>query len=203
MEEEQNVEEIEENFYEVSGMLIDEENILLNPDEIENFSINNIKKVQIKQVLKIKYTLCDEILLNLLKDYFKVESISQNTYKICSQITLYLHKNNDTVLEWYSNGYSDFLANSIAMIITQLELAPDTNVFYHYSNNDSICSYKKDRLINYLKSKYSQVDIGTDSLKVWDNGENAIIKFKELEIYSENEKIRQKLHLDIELFKEL
>ena len=203
LEEEQNVEEIEENFYEVSGMLIDEENILLNPDEIENFSINNIKKVQIKQVLKIKYTLCDEILLNLLKDYFKIESISQNTYKICSQITLYLHKNNDTVLEWYSNGYSDFLANSIAMIITQLELAPDTNVFYHYSNNDSICSYKKDRLINYLKSKYSQVDIATDSLKVWDNGENAIIKFKELEIYSENENIRQKLHLDIELFKEL
>ena len=61
-------------------MLIDEENILLNSDEIEKFSINNIKSFKIKQILKAKYTLCDEILLNILKDYFSLESVSQKIY---------------------------------------------------------------------------------------------------------------------------
>jgi hypothetical protein len=201
--------ETEENFFEVAGVLIDEENILLNSDEIEKFSVNNIKTFPIKQILKIKYTLCDEILLNILQDYFNFESLGQNKYLICSQILIYLHKDNDIVLEWDSNGYSDFLANSIAMIITQLQMAPNENIFHHYSNDDSICSYKKQRLITYLESKYSKIDLSSEYLKVYDwdwnerNDETAIIEFKGLKINCNSEKLKQKLIYEIEQFKEL
>lgn len=196
-------EEIEENFVEVAGVLIDEENILLNSDEIENFS-TNIKTSKLRQILKIKYSLCDEILLNIFKDYFQIIQIEPNVYEICSQIRLKINKESDIVLEWYSNGYSDFLANSISMIITQLEKAPNINVFHHYSNNDVLCSYKKERLINYLSAKYNKVIINSDFLEIFDwSNEKAIVKFKEYEINCENQKLKEKLKKDLELFKEL
>ena len=196
-------EEVEENFVEVAGVLIDEENILLNSDEIENFS-TNIKTSKLRQILKIKYSLCDEILLNIFKDYFQIIQIEPNIYEICSQIKLKINKESDIVLEWYSNGYSDFLANSISMIITQLEKAPNINVFHHYSNNDVLCSYKKERLINYLSAKYNKVIINSDFLEIFDwSNEKAIVKFKEYEINCENQKLKEKLKKDLELFKEL
>ena len=195
--------ETEENFFEVAGVLIDEENILLSSDEIEKFSVNNIKTFQIKQKLKIKYTLCDEILKNILTDYFKLEFIDQNKCLICSQIILYLQKDY-IILEWDSNGYSDFLANSIAMIITQLQMAPNENIFHHYSNDDSICSYKKERLITFLESKYPKIELSSEYLKVYDwNKETGIVEYKGLQINCGNEKLRQKLFSDIEQFKEL
>ena len=204
LEDKKNVEEIEENFFEVAGVLIDEENILLNSEEIEKFSINNIKAIQIKQILKVKYTLCDEILLKILKDYFNLVTLSPNIFQINSQIKLIINKGQDIVLEWHSNGYSDFLANSIAMIITQLETAPNAEIFYHYSNNDKLCDYKKDRLINYLKSKYQQVEVNSDNLKIIDwMGASAIISIKEMEITCESQELSQKIKLDIEQFKEL
>ena len=197
-------EEIEENFVEVAGILIDEENILLNSDEIEDFSLYGIKTSKLKQILKIKYTLCDEILLNIFKDYFQIEQIAPNYFEICSRIKLKINKDNDIVLEWYSNGYSDFLANSISMIISQLETAPNINIFHHYSNNDSICSYKKERLINYLNTKYNKINVNTEFLEIFDwKNEKAIVKFKGYEIESGNEKLKEKLQKDIELFKEL
>ncbi len=115
-----------------------------------------------------------------------------------------LHKDKDIVLEWYSNGYSDFLANSIAMIITQLETAPNANIFYHYSNNDKLCDYKKERFINYLKSKYQQVEVYSNNIKITDwKGESAMITSQGVEIMSESVEISQKIKLDIEQFKEL
>ena len=69
------------------------------------------------------------------------------------------------------------------MIITQLQMAPNENIFHHYSNDDSICSYKKQRLITYLESKYSKIDLSSEYLKVYDwdwnerNDETAIIEF--------------------------
>ena len=107
-------------------------------------------------------------------------------------------------MEWYSNGYSDFLANSIAMIISQLETAPNTNIFYHYSNNDSLCSYKKERLINYFKSKYKIVEVNSDNLKIIDWSDNsATIELKSLEVICDIDNFKQKINNDIELFKEL
>ena len=85
--------EIDENFVEVAGVLIDEENILLNSEEIENFSMYTIKKAKLKQILKVKFTLCDEILLNIFKDYFQFKQIGFNEYLICDQINLKIHKN--------------------------------------------------------------------------------------------------------------
>ena len=203
-QEKNNEEEIEENFIEVSGLLIDEQNILLNSDEMENFNLYGIKTSKLKQILKIKYTLCDEILLNIFKDYFQLNHISSNIYEISSEIKLTINKESDIVLEWNSNGYSDFLANSIAMIITQLETAPNINVFHHYSNNDSLCFYKKEKLKNYLNTKYHKVIINSEYLEVLDwTDEKATIKFKNYEINCENEKLKEKLMKDIELFKEL
>ena len=90
------------------------------------------------------------------------------------------------------------------MIITQLETAPNANIFYHYSNNDSLCSYKKERLINYLNSKYPKVEINTEFLKIFDwNGEFGIVKFKGFEINCQNENLKQNIIADIEQFKEL
>ena len=169
---------------------------------MENFSGINTSKL--KQILKIKYTLCDEILLNIFKDYFQLNHISSNIYEISSEIKLTINKESDIVLEWNSNGYSDFLANSIAMIITQLETAPNINVFHHYSNNDSLCFYKKEKLKNYLNTKYHKVIINSEYLEVLDwTDEKATIKFKNYEINCENEKLKEKLMKDIELFKEL
>ena len=212
--------ESEENFFEVAGILIDEENILVNADEIEKFSNSNIKEFKLKQILKIKYKLCPEILLKILKDYFIVDEISPTIYKICSQIQLYFHKDNDIVLEWDSNGYSDFLANSIATIISQLENTPNINIFHHYSDDDNLCSYKKERLINYLKSKYNKVEEGKDCLiindimyekkvkkELEDQGKySAIIyfdKFNKFEVRCENEALKEQLYSDLEQFKEL
>ena len=198
------VEKIEENFVEVAGVLIDEEKILINSEEIEKLSTNNIKMIKLKQILKVKFTLCNEILINILKDYFNLLQIDPNTFEICSQVKCYIHKESDIVLEWYSNGYSDFLANSIAMIISQLETAPNTNIFYHYSNNDSLCSYKKERLINYFKSKYKIVEVNSDNLKIIDWSDNsATIELKSLEVICDIDNFKQKINNDIELFKEL
>ena len=203
-EEKNEVEEIEDNFVEVAGILVDEENILLNSDDLENFSSYGIKTSKFKQILKIKYTLCDEILLNIFQDYFEIKKLEQNVYQICSQIKLIINKDSDIVLEWYSNGYSDFLANSISMIITQLEKSPNINVFHHYSSNDLLCPYKKEKLINYLIPKYQKVTLNSDSLDILDwTNEKAIIKFKDYEINSENEKLKEKLVKDIEFFKAL
>ncbi len=198
------VEKIEENFVEVAGVLIDEEKILINSDEIEKLSTNNIKMIKLKQILKVKFTLCNEILLNILKDFFNLLQIDSNTFEICSQVKCYIHKDSDIILEWYSNGYSDFLANSIAMIISQLETAPNSNIFYHYSNNDSLCSYKKERLINYFKSKYKIVEVNSDNLKIIDWSDNsAVIELKGLKIICDTDNFKQKVNNDIKLFKEL
>ena len=203
-EKKNNEEELEENFVEVAGVLIDEENILLNSDEIENFSSNGIKTSKLRQILKINYTLCDEILLNIFKDYFQIIRISSNVYEICSQIKITINKESDIVLEWYSNGYSDFLANSISMIITQLMTAPSIDVFHHYSNSDILCSYKKERLRNYLNTKYNKVLLNSEFLEVYDwTNEKGIVKFNEYEIECENERLKEKLKKDIEFFKEL
>ena len=197
------VEKIEENFVEVAGILIDEENILINSEEIEIFSTNNINMVKLKQILKVKYSICNEILLNVLKDYFNLKQIDQNTFEICSQVKCYMHKDSDIVLEWYSNGYSDFLANSIAMIITQLETAPNANIFLHYSNDESLCSFKKERLINYFNSKYKKVELNSDSITIYDWSDNsAVINFKGFEVSCQNENFKQKIKSDIEQFKE-
>ena len=196
--------EVEENFVEVAGVLIDEENILLNSEELENLSMYSIKKSKLKQILKVKYTLCDEILLNIFKDYFEFNEIGPNEYLISNQINLKIHKDSDILLEWNSNGYSDFLVNSIAMIITQVENAPNLGIFHHYSTNDKICSYKKERLINYLNTRYKNVLIYIDYLEVYNwMDEKAIVKFEGFEINSEDDKLKEKLEKDLELFKVL
>ena len=89
------------------------------------------------------------------------------------------------------------------MIITQLETAPNANIFYHYSNDNSLCSYKNSRLINYLNSKYPKIEINSEFLKIidWD-GEFGLVYFKGLKIDCKTEKLKQKLNADIDQFKE-
>jgi hypothetical protein len=60
---------IENNYIKVSGILINESNVFLERGEISKFC--EVQPMKLKQILKIKYTLCFQILYNILKDYFK------------------------------------------------------------------------------------------------------------------------------------
>ena len=118
---------------------------------------------------------------------------------------MYVQKEN-IVLEWYSNGFNDFLANSLAMTINQLETSPNNNVFNHYKNNDELCEYKKEKLITYLKTKYTSVEENNDkkSVVVKDGNDICeIINFFHKDIICENEEFKNKIIKDLEFFHEL
>jgi hypothetical protein len=138
-------EKINENYIEISGVLFDEEKLLMDKDEISKYS--DIKPMKFKQILRVKYTLCKQMLMNVLQnDFNDIKEINDNNshnnnthcYLVCDVIKMYLHEN-EIVLEWYSNGFSDFLANSLAMTITQLQLSPNGIMYKHYENSNEKC----------------------------------------------------------------
>ena len=198
---------IENNYIEVSGILLNESNIFLEKGEISKFC--EIQPMKLKQILKIKYTLCFEILFNILKDYFKIiDELKENEYLICNEVKMYVQKE-FIVLEWYSNGYNDFLANSLAMTINQLETSPNNNVFNHYKNDNELCDYKKEKLITFLKTKYYNVSENKYNRNVVivdnDNDNNVceIVNFLNKEILCENDEFREKIISDLQFFDEL
>ena len=145
-ENENESEKINENYIEISGVLFDEEKLLMDKDEISKYS--DIKPMKFKQILRVKYTLCKQMLMNVLQnDFNDIKEINDsnshnsntNCYLVCDVIKMYLHEN-EIVLEWYSNGFSDFLANSLAMTITQLQLSPNGIMYKHYENSNEKCS---------------------------------------------------------------
>ena len=72
----------------------------MNSIEIEEFSSNIMKSVQLKQILKVKYTLCDGILFTILKDYFySFKQIEESKFRICSVVSLIINKGEYIVLE--------------------------------------------------------------------------------------------------------
>ena len=195
---------IENNYIKVSGILINESNVFLERGEISKFC--EVQPMKLKQILKIKYTLCFQILYNILKDYFQeIDKLKEDEYLICDGVKMYVQKEN-IVLEWYSNGFNDFLANSLAMTINQLETSPNNNVFNHYKNNDELCEYKKEKLITYLKTKYTSVEENNDKKCVVVKDGNdicEIINFFQKNIICENEEFKNKIIKDLEFFHEL
>ncbi len=195
---------IENNYIEVSGILLNESNIFLEKGEISKFC--EIQPMKLKQILKIKYTLCFEILFNILKDYFKIiDELKENEYLICNEVKMYVQKE-FIVLEWYSNGYNDFLANSLAMTINQLETSPNNNVFKHYKNDNELCDYKKEKLITFLKTKYSNVNENNENKNVViveNDNICEIVNFLKKEVKCDNEEFREKIIADLQFFEEL
>ena len=162
--------------------------------------------MKLKQILKIKYTLCFEILFNILKDYFKIiDELKENEYLICNEVKMYVQKE-FIVLEWYSNGYNDFLAYFLAMTINQLETSPNNNVFKHYKNDNELCDYKKEKLITFLKTKYSNVNENNENKNVViveNDNICEIVNFLKKEVKCDNEEFREKIIADLQFFEEL
>ncbi len=149
-------------------------------------------------------------MLLTLHDFFKgINIISPNIFNIDQKVKLSIFESR-VVLEWYSSGPNDILADSIAMLIYQLQNYPSCEIFSHYSNKDALCSYKLKTLIHYLRAKYDDVDLIDNKLAIHFNGK--LCEITELHhidnldssmIIGEDEKLLTKLKEDIEYFKTL
>jgi len=163
-------EEYEENYIECRGLLLENENLILDKSDIKEYSaIQNMNKF--KQILKVNFTQCKSMLLYILKDYYE-DIIEFEKFKFCINDNIYVYfQLNNIVLEWYSNSKNDLVADSIALLIYQVENHPNNQTFSHYSSKENICSYKLKSFISYLKTKYETVEMEKDDLiQVKDEG---------------------------------
>lgn len=195
--------EIMNNFIEISGVLLEEENLFLDQKDLKEYS--NLQLNKFKQILRIKYTACREILLSIIKDYFNsVVQVDKNIYEVSCQIKVYFN-NENVVLEWYANGYNDFLSNSLAMIITQIEQFPNNHIFKHYINSKDICQFKKEKLITFLRSKYCKVEENEEQKIIItnDDQQSCEVCYSTQAINCDDQKFGEKVMNDLEYFKEL
>lgn len=159
---------IEENFVECTGVYIEKENLIMDKNDLKNYSSLQMNKF--KQILSIKYTQCKNVLFLILNDFFQnLTYLQQNLISIDSNILLYI-KENEIVLEWYTSSQNDLLSDSIAMLIYQLENYPNSEIFSHYLNKDSLCKYKIKKLVNFLKTKYDLVESKNENVVLTENG---------------------------------
>jgi len=158
-------EEYEENYIECKGLLLENENLILDKSDIKEYSsIQNINNF--KQILKINYTQCKNVLLFILKDYYhELIEIEKNKFCLNDSIYLYFQPSN-IVLEWYSSSKNDLVADSIALLIYQIENHPNNQTFSHYTSKENICSYKLKNFLNFLKTKYEYVNLENEYLIV-------------------------------------
>ena len=202
-----NDDEVIENYIEVSGLLLEEDNLLMDKNDIDKYS--NLQVLKFKQILTVKYTLCKEILLKVITDYFQEVTPTESGYKVCEKVDMKVFETY-VVLEWYSDGFNDLIANSLAMTITQLESNPSGEMYKHYENRNEICSLKKNKLINYLKCKYSKVEESNNencinSIFVYDDN-NTLCEIADptsKRIITDNEELKQKVIKDLEFFDSL
>lgn len=200
--------ELEENNYiECKGILLEKENLILDKNDIKEYSsIQSMNKF--KQILKVNYTQCKSMLLFILKDYYKdIIEIEKNKYCI-NGIYVYFQPQN-IVLEWYSSSKNDLVADSIALLIYQIQNHPNNQIFNHYSSKEDICSYKIKNFLNYMKSKYEIVEIEKENfVKVIDEGMHCLIEllpenFKISEFNTESSEFQDKLKNDLKFFETL
>lgn len=204
--------EYEENYIECKGLLLENENLILDKSDIKEYSsIQNINKF--KQILKINYTQCKNMLLFILKDYYEeLIEIEKNKFCINDNIYVYFQPSN-IVLEWYSSSKNDLVADSIALLIYQIENHPNNQTFSHYTSKENICSYKLKNFLNFLKTKYEYVNLEKEDLIiVKDEGFECFIdlvneKFKvRVEYQNANENasnFQDKITNDIDFFETL
>jgi len=198
--------EYEENYIECKGLLLENENLILDKNDIKEYSsIQNINKF--KQILKINYTQCKNMLLFIIKDYYEqIIEIEKNKFCINDNIYVYFQPNN-IVLEWYSSSKNDLVADSIALLIYQIENHPNNQTFSHYTSKENICSYKLKNFFNYLKTKYESVEReGEDFINIKDEGMICRIeviseKFKIIsDLNKNNNPFEEKINNDIKFF---
>jgi cleavage and polyadenylation specificity factor subunit 3 len=196
----------EENFVEFSGILLEKENLILNKNDLSNFS--NLQLNKFKQILSINYTQCKDLLLNILNDYFNNKVIQlfdegNNKFMVDDKVKLYFNPNT-IVLEWNTSSKNDVLADSVALLIYQVENFPNSDIFKHYISKESLCEYKKTNLLNFLRVKFDHVEIGNiSSFIVHLDGKKCEIDYGTGNIISEDESLAKKAKEDFEYFNTL
>ena len=200
--------EYEENYIECKGILLERENLILDKNDIKEYSsIQNINRF--KQILKVNFTQCKSMLLYILKDYYiDLVEIEKNKFSVNENIIIHFQPEN-IVFEWYSSAKNDLIADSIAFLVYQIENHPNTQTFSHYASKENICSFKIKNFVNFLKTKYESVELEKeDLLKIKDEGFLCYIellseKFKLKDLQGENDEFRNKIKDDIVFFESL
>jgi cleavage and polyadenylation specificity factor subunit 3 len=190
----------EENFIECNAVLLEKDNILLEVSDLNAYSSLNVKNF--KQILSVKYTHCKNVLMMTLRDYFKnLLQVEDKVYSIEDKIKITIHESH-FLLEWYSSGVNDLLADSIAMLVYQLENYPTSEIFAHYTNSDNLCSYKMKRLTDYLKTRYDFVGNQENKLILKYNEKNCIVyDVEKIEFDCQDEELSKRVKNDLEYFK--
>ena len=193
-------EEEEENFIVCDGILLEKDNLILDKEDLNQFS--NIQLNKFKQILSINYTYCKDALILIFSDYFRNLERRNNFLIIEETVHVYLNESN-VVLEWFTSSKNDILANSIAMLVYQLQNYPNNEVFSHYMNKSSLCQYKIKNLINFLKSKFEYVEATGNTINVRHENKTCEINYESNSIESENEEFKLKLFNELEFFSSL
>ena len=185
-----------DNYVEFNGIISLPDNLILEESDLEKYT--QLKMNKFKQLLSITFNQCKNLLLYVLSDYFNFSHKEDNIFLI-DNIKVILN-NENVVLDWYTNPTNDAIADSIALLVYQIQNFPNSDIFQHYSSKINFCNYKNKLLINFLKSKYNKVLVQDDKIEVHWKGNKAEIDSKNFEIYAENELMKENLEKNIEFF---
>lgn len=187
----------DDNFIEFNGIISLPDNLILEESDLERYT--QLKMNKFKQMLSIVYTQCKNLLLYVLSDYFSNFIHKEDNIFLIENIKVIVN-NENVVLEWYTNPTNDAIADSIALLIYQMQNYPNSDIFQHYSSKINFCNYKNKLLINFLKSKYGKVIENEDKIIIQWNGSKAEINCGTLEIVAENEEIQENLGKNLDFF---
>jgi cleavage and polyadenylation specificity factor subunit 3 len=193
-----------ENFVVCDGILLEKENLILKKEDLTQYS--NIKLNKFKQILSINYSndKCKEALILLLTDYFReISRRDSKTLAISTDIIIHL-QDNQVVLEWFTSPSNDILADSIAMFVYQLQNHPRNELLNHYLDKNSLCQFKLQNLLKYLRVKFSHVEIDDENLITVRSGEQiAKIDYQHRNLESNSEEFKMKIATEMEYFNNL
>lgn len=165
----------EDNMVEVEQLVfLENENLLVGVDEIEQFS--NLRNNQFKQMLQIDFSQCKNTALSaILSFYQNVKINDEGLVVINDKVYLYFLKKT-IVLEWFSVPKVDLLADSIALLIYQIEQQPTSEIFSHYADETS-CSHRNELIVKFLSTKWPDTVVKEDKIII---NENFVIDLKSL-----------------------
>jgi Cft2 family RNA processing exonuclease len=196
-------EELEENFIVCDGILLEKENLILKKNDLVQYS--NIKLNKFKQILSINYSndKCKDALILLLTDYFSdMVRKDSNTLTIGEDIIIRL-QDNQVVLEWFTSPRNDVLADSIAMLVYQLQNHPRNELIDHYLNNQALCEYKVKNLVKFLRAKFRDVAMADGVITIQDGEKVGKIDYSHMNWEANNEEFQKRLTAEMEFFNSL
>lgn len=149
--------------------------------------------------MTIPFTQCKNMLLFVLSDYFSgFKHKEENIFEIENIKILLLAES--VVLEWFMNPSNDAMADSIAMLIYQIQHFPNSDIFQHYQNQQTFCNYKNRLLLNYLRSKYGNIEEQGERILINWNGAQAELNTETFQVLAGNKEIRDSLEKNLQFF---